>query len=786
MISRLKPVFLSPWIFPLALLFWALVVYASFLNRSAMLNQIEIEMARIKGESVFHLIQTTRRWNTLHGAVYVPQTDRSPENPYLFVPEKNIQTPSGRALTQINPAYMTRQLAALLEGSSVEISLTSKQLLNPNNMPDEWELRALNQFENEGLLHVEGQQGDYFRYMAPLYIEPGCQACHFGYSVGDIRGGISVSFPKSQITSVTGELRKEMIYFHLVAFIIFSVVGMVLAFSIRKLLISMDQSQRFRLLNQALAEEHQQQLALTDELTQTRIKAEKASAAKSEFLATMSHEVRTPMNAIMGLLEILSRENLPIKQLNLVKVIRQSAEVLLRILDDILEFSRLEAGRIKIETLPVSLKDILSGVTAMFEPVCEEKGIVFRVEMDSRVPEYVYGDPIRMSQILHNLISNAIKFSSKDATQQGRVFVRLDWQDEALEILVQDNGIGISEEQRQKIFEPFVQAEVSTSRRFGGSGLGLSIVQKLLKMMDGQLEIESELGKGSLFKVRLPLLKLNAIELEQVNRPHNTRLKTMTLEPTEFHLLVAEDDKVNQMVIAQQLDTIGYSYTLANDGAEALALWQQNPQAYDLLITDLHMPVMDGISLIKAIREQESNQDSLPIIILTANVLSGVQEMKDLKLAGQLTKPVHLDAFANALAQALKNRKTKEFSRAKVANKDLEQPLPIYDAQALKQVVGDNPETIKELQQTYLRISAEQMQTLETLWQTDQADQRVMLLHKLKSSSRSTGALYLGQRFEYFEQLSRESTEPLAAEEWQMLVTDYDAVSNLIRKELES
>ena len=785
MILRLKPFFLSPWSLPATVLFWAIVIYVSFINRSAMLGKIELEMARIKGESVFHLVQTTRRWNTMHGAVYVPETDESPANPYLFVPEKNIQAPSGKSFTQINPAYMTRQLADLLDGSAVEIHLTSQRLLNPNNAPDEWELQALNQFENTGAEYVEEQVGQSFRYMAPLYIEPGCQACHFGYAVGDIRGGISVTFPKTQITGITSELRKEMIHFHLGAFFILSLVGIFLAVSIRKLLISMNNSEKLTQLNIELAYEHDRQLKMAEELTQTRIKAEKASAAKSDFLATMSHEVRTPMNAIMGLLEILSRDDLPAKQQGLIKIIRQSAGVLLRILDDILDFSRLEAGRINLETIPTRLEDILSGVTTVFQPMCQERGVQFKAEIDPDVPEYVHADPVRISQILHNLISNAVKFSSKNKDQSGQVLVRLSWLDEQLEITVKDNGIGISSEQQAKILQPFVQAEISTTRQFGGSGLGLSIVQKLTHMMGGQLKIDSELGQGSTFAVILPLLKLNATEMENLVEPPNKFITEAVDEPSQFHLLVAEDDQVNQLVIAQQLEKIGYRYTMVNDGAEAFAAWQTSPQGFDLIVTDLHMPVMDGISLIQSIRAIESDNANIPIIILTANVLSEVQDMKELKLSGQLTKPVHLNEFALTLQQALKYRQANQMRNSDHREQSKINELPLYDPDALKQVVGDDPDTIKELQQTYVRISAEQMSQLERLWQTPQSDKRVMLLHKLKSSSRSTGALYLGQRFEHYELLSRKEAAALNIDEWKALKADYEKALELLRKDIE-
>jgi len=197
------------------------------------------------------------------------------------------------------------------------------------------------------------------------------------------------------------------------------------------------------------------------------------------------------------------------------------------------------------------------------------------------------------------------------------------------------------------------------------------------------------------------------------------------------------------------------------------------------------MPVLDGLSLIKAIRAMELSDKNIPIIMLTANVLSGVQDMIELKLSGQLTKPVHLDELTRTLQKALMYDQGTPLHKIEDLDLKPRQELPLYDPDALKQVVGDDPETIKELQQTYLRISAEQMNQLATLWGTTQSDKRVMLLHKLKSSSRSTGAMYLGQRFEHYECLSRNENGPLKEQEWLILRADYDKATELLRSEIE-
>ncbi|SFC20416.1 diguanylate cyclase (GGDEF) domain-containing protein [Marinospirillum celere] len=252
----------SPWALLLPLPFWAVVVGLLYWHNQQILDEAGYEMARQRGEVAFTLIQTMRHWNTEHGGVYAPLTEDTPENPYLDVPEKTITSPSGIQLTSLNPAYMTRQLSELMQGSELEINLTSRRLMNPNNQPDVWEAKVLNYLEETGASEYVETQGEQLRYMAPLYMEPGCLACHahMGYEVGDLRGGLSVSFPKTYIQRMTHELHRESRSTHLLAFLLLSATGSLAIYGLRRLLTSLnlERSQREAIIHERTASLHEE------------------------------------------------------------------------------------------------------------------------------------------------------------------------------------------------------------------------------------------------------------------------------------------------------------------------------------------------------------------------------------------------------------------------------------------------------------------------------------------------------------------------------------------------
>jgi len=385
--------------------------------------------------------------------------------------------------------------------------------------------------------------------------------------------------------------------------------------------------------------------------------AEVAARSKSEFLATMSHEIRTPMNGVLGLLELTALTALDAEQRSLVTTMRDSATSLLRIIDDILDLSKIEAGKLDLEEQDIHPADLLEGVASLLAPQAHHKALALICDVDGTVPALVRGDSGRLRQILFNLTGNAIKF-----TDQGRVVLRLRADGPAesgrvrLRFAVEDTGIGIGAEGQTRLFQPFSQADSSTTRRFGGTGLGLAICTRLIEMMGGRIGVDSVPDQGSTFwfTVDLPCGEASAI------LPRRTEDGAVGFTPIPLRgggaILVAEDHPTNQQVVLRQLRRLGFEAELAVDGVEALAAWRRG--GHRLLITDCHMPRMDGYELARRIRldEEETGGEArrTPIVAMTANALSG--EMERCVSAGMddyLAKPVSLTQLATVLARWL-------------------------------------------------------------------------------------------------------------------------------------
>lgn len=424
-----------------------------------------------------------------------------------------------------------------------------------------------------------------------------------------------------------------------------------------------ESEQRYRVLN---AELEDRVCARTIELDRARKEAERANRAKSEFLAMISHEIRTPMNGVIGMIEVLGEGNLGSAEVEMVDLARQSARSLLAILDDLLDFSQADIGRLPLVSEPLQLADVVAGACRMLGDAAASRGICLAVSLDPNLPRSVLGDEARLRQVLANLIGNAIKFS-KMGERDAKVSVRavlVEHQGDAvtIELIVSDNGIGMSAETVTRLFTPFSQADATITRRYGGTGLGLAIADKLARLMGGRLSVQSELGQGSTFIAHLRFACALA-NSENADR-HRVALKTVgtvaaTGEPPTREeaqrqgqlILVAEDNPVNRTVIAQQLRLLGFAADIAVDGREALEKWRSGD--FGLVLTDLHMPEMDGYALAASIRAEEAGARRTPIVALTANAQHG-EEARCLALGMDacLTKPVQLARLKEALQGA--------------------------------------------------------------------------------------------------------------------------------------
>ncbi|MGF1686805.1 ATP-binding protein [Photobacterium japonica] len=375
-----------------------------------------------------------------------------------------------------------------------------------------------------------------------------------------------------------------------------------------------------------------------EELQEARKQAETANKAKSEFLAMMSHEIRTPLNAVLGLLDILADSGLDLQQSAWVNQMDQSAQLLLTIINDILDLSRIESGNFELFNAEMALSSSLDLVVTQLKEQANKKQIELETVVSGLVPATIISDKNRMSQVLFNLVGNAIKF-----THEGSVRVDVDVVENNLHIAITDTGIGIAPEAQKSLFNPFIQADGSITRQFGGTGLGLAISQHLIKKMGGRILLKSQLGVGSCFTVMIPIIEVKSPNIQPDEKP------LCVLHNTPMNILVAEDSPTNQLVAKLMLEKRGHQVRIASNGHEVIEMANQHLGDFDLIFMDISMPGMDGISATKALR---ASGMSLPIIALTANVMKSDQdEYFNVGMNGFLAKPILAKELDSILSQ---------------------------------------------------------------------------------------------------------------------------------------
>ena len=380
------------------------------------------------------------------------------------------------------------------------------------------------------------------------------------------------------------------------------------------------------------------------ELESARDAANAANVLKTQFLANMSHEIRTPLNGVLAMAEVMSMGELGDVQRERLGIIRQSGTLLLAVLNDELDLSKIEAGKLSLVQEDFDLAPVITASAQTFQALAQGKGLDFSFEVRDEAKGWWRGDADRLRQVVGNLLSNAVKF-----TPQGKVCAVVDVNDAtgALRLVVRDSGVGIAPEKLPALFEKFTQADNSATRRFGGTGLGLAICRELTQMMGGSIDVESREGQGSTFTVELPLIRGEAARAAQPDAAHDTGDRNI-------RLLAAEDNPTNQQVLAAVMESLGIDIDIVGDGKQAVDAWRVG--GYDLILMDIQMPVMDGIDAAREIRAVEiaEQRKRTPIVALTANALTHqVDEYMAVGMDGHVAKPIEIAKLYEAISAAL-------------------------------------------------------------------------------------------------------------------------------------
>jgi PAS domain S-box-containing protein len=487
------------------------------------------------------------------------------------------------------------------------------------------------------------------------------------------------------------------------------------------------------------------------ELLAAKETAEAANRAKSQFLAIMSHEIRTPLNAVLGMISLLENTQLTQQQQRFINTIRSGSEVLLNLISDILDFSRIEADMLEIEFEPVNLKADLQRVITLLDAKAQEKQLQLKLELAPEVPPVILGSSLRLKQILLNLISNAIKFTHSGSVTVSVEVLYKDPETTDCNLLfrVADTGIGIPPEQLDSIFQPFQQGDNSITRRYGGTGLGLAVCRRLVEMMGGEINLTSQVGVGSTFSFSLPTQALpeEKVIVTEENPPAKPLFVDKIADTYPHRILIVEDNPVNQTIICAMLTHLGYVPGQASHGQEALDYLSR--ESFDLILMDIEMPEMDGLTATKRIREQFGSD--IYIIGLSAGAFSESRQMAlDAGMNDYLTKPIELEILVQFLQDL----------PLKAPPTSLPNPLDPKVIGQIQSILGSDAElVISNISRIFLQDTEERLQKMKDAFQGSDTETLRQLAHGLKGTASQIGAHYLTQLAQDLEKVSKTGSD---------------------------